>query len=101
MSITPYDDGNFVSRRKDRLDARQASDKLVRHSRNASVKARIEQIDVTVGADAVRGCLDEELDLLQYGQYRAGNSKKARELVDRKVSRFAARNDLRLMEKGF
>jgi hypothetical protein len=60
-----------------------------------------EQIDVMTSADAVRGCLEEEIDLLQYGQYRAGNDRQAQELVVRKVAKFAARNDNRLLGKGF
>lgn len=101
MSIVAYDPDGSGSNRRDRLAVRQAQNEIVRHSRNAAVKAAKEQIDVTTSADAVRGCLEEEIYLLQYGKLRAGDDKRAQELVLRKVVNFAGRNDIRLIGKGF
>jgi hypothetical protein len=67
-----------------------------RNGVNAAVRAECDRQDAQAVADACAASLDCELDLLDYGLSRAGNSAAKAELVARKVARLASLNDSRI-----
>jgi hypothetical protein len=70
-----------------------------RHGLGAAVQAECDRQDTQAVADACSTALDAELDLLDWGMHRAGNSAAKAELVARKVSRLAAINDSRITRR--
>lgn len=76
----------------------QASSELevFRYGLGARARAEIDRVDSQAVADATRAALDEELDLIDYGMSRAGQSAAKAELVARHVQRLSEINDRRL-----
>lgn len=99
----PYDDGSaWTSPRqvtKARRSQANAGFAVYRHGLEAFVLSEFDRLDSQAAADATRAALDEELDLLDYGVGRAGQSPLKARLVARRVERFSAINDRRLTRR--
>jgi len=94
-----YDHSRFLSRSQVKQAVRaQAKAELAvfRHALAARAQSEMDCLDSQAVADASRAALDEELDLLDYGLSRAGQSAAKAELVARHVERLAAINGRRL-----
>lgn len=96
-----FDGGRQSSRQIARADqARQAGElQIFQHGVDAGVLGAFDQIDTQTTADAVEYALGEEINLLERGVLRAGNSRAALELVLRKVQLFTLINDGRLTRR--
>jgi hypothetical protein len=78
---------------------RRAQLTVFNHGLEADVLAEFDAQDAQAIADACTASLDNELDLLEWGLHRAGNSSAAAELVARKVDQLAALNDRRISRR--
>jgi hypothetical protein len=98
----PLDDDPRASTRQ-LAQARRAQARseleLFRYSLGARARAEIDRMDSQAAADALRVALDEELDTLEYGLARAGQSVVKTELVARKVEMLANTNNHRFMRR--
>ena len=72
---------------------------LGRHGTDAWLRSEIDRIDSQTTADAFDTALTEEMDLLDHGMARAGQSAAKIELVARKVEAFSAINNRRLSRR--
>jgi hypothetical protein len=70
-----------------------------RNGLDAAVLAECDRQDSQAVADSCTAALNAELDLLDWGLHRAGNSAAKAELVARKVSRLASLNDSRITRR--
>lgn len=104
MSLLPApldDDTGLSSRQLTQARRAQASSGLevFRYGLGARARAEIDRIDSHAVADATRAALNEELDLVDYGLCRAGQSAAKAELVARHVQRLSQINDRRLNQR--
>jgi hypothetical protein len=81
------------------LTVRRGEVEVFSHEVRVAVTLAKEQIDCLASADATRYCLNEELNLLAYGQARAGSDPMSHALVGRKIAALAERNDRRLTKR--
>jgi hypothetical protein len=72
---------------------------VFQHGLAARVQSEMDRLDSQAIADASRAALDEELDLLDYGMSRAGQSAAKVELVARHVERLSAINNRRITRR--
>lgn len=89
-TMTPY----LVSKAA-RLQ-RRVEFQVFRHGLLAAARAECDRQDGQAVADAVRASLDEELNLLDWGMWKADGSAAKAELVARRVNQLAGINDTRL-----
>ena len=99
----PFDDGSGWLATRQLAKARRAQINaglaVYRHALEAHVQSEIDRVDSQATADASRAALDEELDLLDYGLGRAGQSPIKLELVARHVDRLSAINNRRITRR--
>jgi hypothetical protein len=72
---------------------------VFRHALAARAQSEMDRLDSQAVADASRTALEEELDLLDYGLARAGQSAAKVELVARHVEQLAAINNRRIARR--
>jgi len=77
----------------------KANLRVFSHGLDAHARAEEDQQDSQAVADASRTALEEELDLLDYGMSRAGQSAAKVELVARHVERLSAINNRRISRR--
>jgi hypothetical protein len=70
--------------------------RLFEYSLGRRLAAEEDRVDAQAVADALRTSLDEELDFLDYGLRRAGDSPAKAELVARKLEQLAFINQRRI-----
>jgi hypothetical protein len=96
----PFDDetGWLASRQVTRAAREQAKANLVvfRHDLQARTLAAFDRADREAVADASDGALDVEIDLLDRGMARAGQSEAKLELVRRRVELLSNVNSRRI-----
>jgi hypothetical protein len=79
--------------------ARSNELRVFQHAVRARARAEMDQADGQAMADAMRGAMDEEMDLLDYGLRRAAGSPAKAELVARKVEMLSNANNRRLQRR--
>jgi len=104
MSLLParLDDGDSLSPRQvDKARRMRAGAELevYRHALESRVLAEIDRLDTQAIGDVSRAALDEEVNLLDYGLARAGQSAAKAALVARHVERLANINDRRISRR--
>lgn len=104
MSLLPApldDDTGLTGRQLKQARHAQASSSLevFRYGLGARARAEIDRIDSQAVADATRAAMDAELDLVDYGMSRAGQSAVKAEIVARHVHRLGHVNDRRLIRR--
>jgi hypothetical protein len=104
QALVPLNDGSagwLTNRQLARARRAQLSTELTvfRHGLDARARAEMDAQDTQAVADASRIALDEELDLLDYGLSRAGQSAAKAELVARHVERLAVINNRRISRR--
>jgi len=72
---------------------------VYRHALESRVLAEIDRLDTQAIGDVSRAALDEEVNLLDYGLARAGQSAAKAALVARHVERLANINDRRISRR--
>jgi|ERR1700722_1865739 len=72
---------------------------VFRHGLGARVLSECDRLDSEAVADASRSALEEELDLLDYGMSRAGQSAARMELVARHVEALSNINNRRISRR--
>jgi hypothetical protein len=72
---------------------------IFRHGLATRTRAEFDRQDAEAAADASRASLEEELDLLDYGMARAGQSAAKLELVSRHVERLSTINNRRITRR--
>lgn len=97
----PDDTGGLTSRQltKARRAQTGAALALFHHGLSARTQAEKDRQDAEAAADASRTSLEEELNLLDYGMARAGQSAARLELVSRHVERLSAINNRRISRR--
>lgn len=99
----PLDDGDILPSSRQAAKARRAQASVemavFRHGLQARARAEIDRLDSEAVADASRCALEEEIDLLDYGMRRAGQSAAKAELVARHVERMSAINNRRISRR--
>lgn len=99
----PLDDstGWLTSRQaaKAQRDRAKAELTIYGHFLRTRTEAEVDRLDSQAVADASRAGLEEELDLLDYGMARAGQSAAKVELVARHVERLSAINNRRIARR--
>ncbi len=98
----PSDAGGSLSPRQvARASRAQAKAELTVfcHALQARAQSEMDRLDSQAVADASRTALEEELDLLDYGLGRAGQSAAKAELVARHVERLSAINNRRITRR--
>jgi hypothetical protein len=99
----PLDDapGGLTAWQINKAKRAQASAELdiFRHGLVAQTRAEFDRQDAQAVADASHTSLDLELDLLDYGMARAGQSAARLELVARHVERLASINNRRITRR--
>jgi hypothetical protein len=103
FSLVPPDDapGGLTAWQLNKAKRSEASAGLdiFRHGLVVQRRAEYDRQDAQAVADASHTSLDLELDLLDYGMARAGQSAARLELVARHVERLAASNNRRITRR--
>ena len=104
MSLLPAplnNDTGFTPRQVAKASRSQAKAelRLFSYALEARTRAEVDRLDSQAVADASRTALEEELDLLDYGLGRAGQSAAKAALVARHVERLSAINNRRITRR--
>jgi hypothetical protein len=93
--------GSLSPRQAARASRAQAKAEMAvfHHALAARAEGEMDRLDSQAVADASRAALEEELDLLDYGMSRAGQSAAKVELVARHVERLSAINNRRITRR--
>lgn len=93
--------GALSPRQVARASRAQAKTELAvfRHALATRAQSEIDRLDSQAVADASRAALEEEMDLLDYGMSRAGQSAARVELVARHVEQLATINNRRITRR--